>query len=219
MLAVEIATAERALAEESSEGKRAVPVAKTRTRKPWLPLAAIGVTLAAATSIVSWRVNHQNRHDAMAVPAPHREVEAPVPAPPVRAKAIVQPSVPPAPTPEPAEPSAKAKPRSPIARRPDLAPAAAVESAAPRADELLDKAEMSFDRGEVTSALTFARASAKARPSTRAHLMAGRILLSDGKLAEAEAELTEAVRLAPPDDRTALQLLERVRARRQRGAQ
>jgi hypothetical protein len=49
--------------------------------------------------------------------------------------------------------------------------------------------------------------------------MEGRIFLSDGKLAEAEAELTEAVRLAPPEDRTALQLLERVRARRQRGGQ
>jgi Flp pilus assembly protein TadD len=83
--------------------------------------------------------------------------------------------------------------------------------------ELLARAERSFDLGDVAQALAEARAAAKAGGGERAHLIAGKALLAEGNLADAEAELAQAVRLAPADPDAAT-LLERVRARRARRA-
>jgi serine/threonine protein kinase len=220
MLAAEIATAERALAEESSEGRRAILVVKDARPKRWLLVTAIFIGLAVARGVISWQTHHRAPDGPrVATQPPSNVVEARAMPPRSSTEGIVTPPPIPMPAAQPPAQSTKAKvlPRNP--RRPEPTASAEPESPAPRADELLEKAEMSFDRGDLPAALGFTRAAAKAAPSSRAHLMAGRIFLSDGKLAEAEAELTEAVRLAPPEDRTALQLLERVRARRQRGGQ
>jgi tRNA A-37 threonylcarbamoyl transferase component Bud32/tetratricopeptide (TPR) repeat protein len=219
MLAAEIATAERALAQESSESRREAPVVREESRKEWPRLGAICLAAAVVTGVISWQFHHR---DVAAVPVaarpPPPAVVLPSPEPRAADEAPVPPPAPPAAGPQRSEPNAGIKPRALVSRRPGLGSNGAIETSR-QADELLDKAEMSFDRGDLPGALGFARAAAKATPSSRAHLMAGRVLLSDGRLAEAEAELTEAIRLAPPDDRTALQLLERVRARRQRGGQ
>jgi tRNA A-37 threonylcarbamoyl transferase component Bud32 len=221
MLATEIATAERALVEESSEGRRGPPAAKSGRsirRTGWVLLAAVCVMLAATTVVISWKVHRRTEQDVpVAIQVSQPVIEALVPPPRAPAGLLVPTTQAATNVAQAPGPVARPKTRLPVSEKPGVTAIAEVKPTGPQADELLDKAEMSFDRGDLSAALGFARAAAKAQPSTRAHLMAGRILLSDGKLAEAEAELTEAVRLAPPEDRTALQLLERVRARRQRG--
>lgn len=98
---------------------------------------------------------------------------------------------------------------------PPLPPSAPSAAKGPSASDLLARAERSFDLGQLGEAVTHARAAARAGAGGRAHLVAGKALLADGKLEEAEAELEAAVR-ATPDDRDARQFLERIRARRRR---
>ena len=98
------------------------------------------------------------------------------------------------------------------------APAGGGPAASRRGDaaELLRRAERSFDLGDVRDAVVSARAAARAGGGARAHIVAGKALLADDRLAEAEVELSAAARLAPGDS-DARQLLARVQARRQRG--
>jgi hypothetical protein len=218
MLAAEIATAERALAEESSEGKRPPSVEPPAGRGGRKAMLAVGAAaLLVATGVISW-IRHK----------PEAQPPAPKPAAAIATAPATSPAPAAAPTTVVALPREVAPPVESPPQRPRMPPSAgrkahpaapvAAQPPAPNADAMLDRAEASFDRGDLDGALALARAAGKARPSARAHLMAGRVLLSDGKLADAEVELTEAVRLAPPEDHTALQLLERVRARLRRGA-
>ena len=84
---------------------------------------------------------------------------------------------------------------------------------------LITQAQESFERGELPQALVLARSAARAGGGYRAHLIAGRALLADGRMGEAETELVQAARLAPSGNPDAATLLERVRARRQRMGQ
>jgi hypothetical protein len=118
--------------------------------------------------------------------------------------------------PAPGWPAARARSKPPSnsgTPRP-LAPATKDPSASTAAD-LIQRAERSFDRGDVVQALALARAAVEAGGGERAHIIAGKVLLADGRLGEAEVELAAATQLAP-GDRDAATLLERLRARRAR---
>jgi Flp pilus assembly protein TadD len=85
-----------------------------------------------------------------------------------------------------------------------------------RAVALTARAQDNFDRGELPQAIALARAAARAGGGYRAYLIAGKALLADGRMAEAETELSRAAALAPAGNPDAAMLLERVRARRLR---
>jgi serine/threonine protein kinase len=103
-----------------------------------------------------------------------------------------------------------------LAARPALAPARPIDPVAAQSAALTAQAQESFERGELPQALVLARSAVRAGGGYRAHLIAGRALLADGRTVEAEGEFAEAAKLAPSGNPDAATLLERVRARRQR---
>jgi hypothetical protein len=78
-------------------------------------------------------------------------------------------------------------------------------------EALLDDAQEAYRAGAVEQAIGLARRAARSGAGARARIMAGRMLVHENRLAEAEGEFAAAVRLAP-DDEEAAQWLARVRA-------
>ncbi len=152
----------------------------------------------------------------VAVPAPTQvapTLTAPtdvVPTPPIQALA------PPVPTELPPPPAAPSQPTP--ANAVDPPPAAPLAPVAPtaRPSQLVARAEESFERGELPQAIALARQAARAGGGYRAYLIAGKALLADGRMAEAETALAQAAVSAPSGNPDAAALLERVRARRAR---
>ena len=71
------------------------------------------------------------------------------------------------------------------------------------AEELLRRAQDKFDVGETATALALARQAANAGARAPAHVLMGKVLMSEGRFDEAEQEFAEAVRLDPGDTRAA----------------
>jgi len=103
----------------------------------------------------------------------------------------------------------RARPPGPKAARPAQVPSVPV-------DELLKRAQEKFDVGETGSALALARQAAAAGARAPAHVLMGKVLMSEHRFDEAEREFAEAVRLDPGDAKAA-RLLALVRETR--GAQ
>jgi serine/threonine protein kinase len=163
-------------------------------------------------------------------PKPVAPTAAQAPAPPAAALAAPppEPTPPLAAVPAPAEPAAVepaegvelgAEPGEKLPARQPVASARPGDPPTGQSATLITQAQESFERGELPQALVLARSAARAGGGYRAHLIAGRALLADGRMAEAETELVQAARLAPSGNPDAATLLERVRARRQRMGQ
>jgi serine/threonine-protein kinase len=86
----------------------------------------------------------------------------------------------------------------------------------PPSDELLRRAQEKFDLGETDAALALARQAAGAGARAPAHVLAGKVMMSEGRFDEAEREFAEAVRLDPGDTKAA-RLLALVRETRSGG--
>ena len=71
------------------------------------------------------------------------------------------------------------------------------------ADEWLRRAQDKFDVGETAAAIALARQAANAGARAPAHVLMGKVLMSERRFDEAEREFAEAVRLDPADARAA----------------
>ena len=120
----------------------------------------------------------------------------------------------PAPAPEaaqPASPPPGAHPPATSARRAQPPDAKTARPASgPPAEDLLRRAQEVFDRGETTAALSLASQAAAAGAQGPAHVLMGKVMMSERRFAEAEQHFAEAVRLDPGDAKAA-QLLAFVR--------
>jgi len=181
-------------------------------------IAAVGLVLAVAM-IAGMRMRASAPN-----PAPSDVATAPAAPPPVTAPIVVAP--PPMPetkdappptgkTPASAHPIAtsagRARPPSAKAARPAAPTAPAVSS-----EELLRHAQEKFDVGETQVALALARQAATAGARAPAHLLMGKVFMSERRFDEAEHEFAEAVRLDPNDPKAA-RLLALVRETRSSG--
>jgi cytochrome c-type biogenesis protein CcmH/NrfG len=81
---------------------------------------------------------------------------------------------------------------------------------------LLRRAQEKFDLGEPEAALTLARQAAGAGARAPAHVLMGKVMMSERRFDEAEREFAEAVRLDPGDTKAA-RLLALVRETRSGG--
>jgi tetratricopeptide (TPR) repeat protein len=117
----------------------------------------------------------------------------------------------------PAEPLPRVHPPATSARRvrPPVAKAAARPAAA-SPEELLKRAQEQFDLGETTSALALASQAAAVGAGAPAHVLMGKVMMSERRYAEAEQHFAEAVRLDPGDAKAA-RLLAFVRETRRSG--
>ena len=68
---------------------------------------------------------------------------------------------------------------------------------------MLRRAQDKFDVGETATALALARQAASAGARAPAHVLMGKVLMSERRFDEAEQEFAEAVRLDPGDTRAA----------------
>ncbi len=103
--------------------------------------------------------------------------------------------------------SPRALPRRPPARAHQIAASAgrarppgakaARPAPSPPSDELLRRAQEKFDLGETEAALTLARQAAGAGARAAAHVLMGKVMMSERRFDEAEREFAEAVRLDP----------------------
>jgi Flp pilus assembly protein TadD len=93
--------------------------------------------------------------------------------------------------------------------RPAPAPAAPPE-------ELLRRAQEKFDVGETDTALALARQAMAGGARAPAHILMGKVMMSEHRFDEAEQEFAEAVRLDPHDTKAA-RLLALVRDTRRGG--
>jgi serine/threonine-protein kinase len=84
------------------------------------------------------------------------------------------------------------------------------------AEELLRRAQDKFDVGETEAALALARQAVSAGARAPAHVLMGKVMMSERRFDEAEREFAEAVRLDPGDARAA-RLLALVRETRSSG--
>jgi tetratricopeptide (TPR) repeat protein len=241
ILAAEVARAQRELAESEAapEVQAATPAGSSPPAPPrersQTPAGgkrgrvAIGAVLVVAACVLLYRGVKQAPDDA-APSGGGPQAAAPKPptvAPPEPAVAEVPRVTPPAGVKKehqsaPPPPTKQVSARTPVTERhekpqprPIASPPPAAPEEAPDPSAILQRAQRSFDLGNLAEAITLAREAARAGGGSRAHLMAGKALLADGRATEAETELAEAVRLAPAD-RDARQFLERLRARRQR---
>ena len=86
----------------------------------------------------------------------------------------------------------------------------------PPYDDLLRRAQEKFDLGETVAALALARQAAGAGAGASAHVLMGKVMMSERRFDEAEREFAEAVRLDPGDAKAA-RLLGLVRETRSGG--
>jgi len=149
---------------------------------------------------------------AHSVPSPSAEPAKPTvvePLPVVPDATPVKPVGPPAHVHPIAVSAGRARPPGPKVAR--LAPVPSIP-----VDDLLKRAQEKFDVGETASALALARQAAAAGARAPAHVLMGKVLMSEHRFDEAEREFAEAVRLDPGDAKAA-RLLALVRETR--GAQ
>jgi len=104
----------------------------------------------------------------------------------------------------------RARPPGAKAARP-AAPTPAVST-----EELLRHAQEKFDVGETQAALALARQAATAGARAPAHVLMGKVFMSERRFDDAEREFAEAVRLDPNDPKAA-RLLALVRETRSSG--
>ena len=130
-------------------------------------------------------------------PSPHAEASAPVAA---RAVDAIAPShaAPEARMPAKGRPN----PRRATAKTP-LSPQTQAQAPLPSGEELLRRAQEKFDVGETDDALALARQAARAGVRAPAHVLMGKVMMSERRFDEAEREFAEAVRLDPGDARAA----------------
>jgi serine/threonine-protein kinase len=215
MLAAEVEHAQRFLVGECRADKAApARAAQTPTPTPARAVTARRTRLVAAlgaTSLCALAVAAGLRRP---VPAPIVPVQArQAAAVPHAATAAGHPAAAPrtpklAPPPSPVHPIATSAGR---ARPPGAKTARPAPS--PPSDELLRRAQDKFDVGETEAALALARQAAAAGARGPAHILMGKVLMSEQRLADAEREFAEAVRL-DPDDARAARLLALVRETR-----
>jgi serine/threonine-protein kinase len=117
----------------------------------------------------------------------------------------------------PAPPAARVRPISASAGR-ARPPGAKAARPTPdvSADELLRRAQEKFDVGETGTALALAHQAAAVGGAAPAHILMGKVLMSERRFDEAERAFAEAVRLDPGDARAA-RLLALVRETRRGG--
>jgi type IV secretory pathway VirB10-like protein len=182
-----------------------------------LAVAAVGVTgigialavaVAVAVGLIAGRRSPVASPVAQVIPvAPAPRGAPPDPPPAMPAK----PTMPPASAPPRAHPSppsaGRARPPSTKTARP---------GATLPAEELLKRAQEKFDVGETETALALARQAAGAGARAPAHVLMGKVMMSERRFDEAEQEFAEAVRLDPSDARAA-RLLALVRETRSGG--
>jgi hypothetical protein len=209
-------------AEPALDPALAAPTESARLRvrlrgpKAVAAVAAVGLVLAGAL-IVGMRLS------APTTPAAPPTVVATAPTtppPPVAAvpPAIHEPPAPPPPedpTPAPAHPiatsSGRARPPGAKTARPTTPTSPAISS-----EELLRRAQEKFDVGDTQAALALARQAAAAGARAAAHILMGKVMMSERRFDEAEREFAEAVRL-DPNDAKAAHLLSLVRETRSAG--
>jgi len=196
---------------------------RVRLRGPKAVAAIGGVGLVAAVAMIA---GMRMRASAPA-PAPSDVATAPTPPPSVATPNVVAPPNPPltiheatapltkaAPSPAAAHPiatsSGRARPPGAKAARP-AAPTPAVST-----EELLRHAQEKFDVGETQAALALARQAATAGARAPAHVLMGKVFMSERRFDDAEREFAEAVRLDPNDPKAA-RLLALVRETRSSG--
>jgi serine/threonine-protein kinase len=90
--------------------------------------------------------------------------------------------------------------------RPQGANIARPTAASPSTEELLRRAQESFDVGETEAALALARQAASAGARAPAHVLMGEVMMSERRYDEAEQEFAQAVRLDPGDAKAASML-------------
>ena len=117
----------------------------------------------------------------------------------------------------PIDPPPRAHPAAASARHARLPGAKVVRPvSAPAPDDLLNRAQEKFDVGDTGAARALARQAANAGAGSPAHVLMGKVLMSERRFDEAEQEFAEAVRLDPGDARAA-RLLALVRETRRSG--
>ena len=209
MLAAEVSRATRALpgaravdqpvAERPRRRGRPTAIARkwpAQARQPVIAAVIVmtGLAVAAGLGVRS------ARQGAGPIAAPVRSLELALPSP-------VEPD------PEaPQEPMADAATKTSARRHPTAMSAGRARRAAAKttrpapvipAEELLRRAQDKFDVGETATALALARQAANAGARAPAHVLMGKVLMSEGRFDEAEQEFAEAVRLDPGDTRAA----------------
>jgi hypothetical protein len=161
-------------------------------------IVAAGIAIVAGLGVRSFRARPGSAVTTSAQPLP--AVTRPAPAPrtvtdeppaPIVAKADVR-----------ARPIAltagRARPPGPLQARP-----APTQMPAIPPEELLRRAQDKYDVGETQAALTLARQAANAGARAPAHVLMGKVMMSERRFDEAEQEFAEAVRLDPGDGRAA----------------
>jgi eukaryotic-like serine/threonine-protein kinase len=185
--------------------------------------AAIGVACFAVVAVVFLGLRHSTSRSTAALkevtaaaPAqtsPSRDAPRPpaiaVPAPGSGAREELPPSAQTAPP--RAHQIATSARRAPASTK----PARPAQTVAP--EELLARAQEKFDLGETESALALARQAAGAGARAPAHVLMGKVMMSERRYDEAEREFAEAVRLDPADTKAArlLALVRETRSGRQ----
>jgi serine/threonine-protein kinase len=179
-------------------------IAATRTRRP-LILFGVGVA-GLAVGVAAVAVLRPS------APAPGASVPMAAPAP---AEAAVSGSPPAVPSRRAPAPQAHAMPTSAGRARPPGVKVARPAAAVP-AEELLRRAQEKFDVGETQAALALARRAAGVGASASAHVLIGKVMMSERRFEEAEQEFAKAVDLDPRDG-VASRLLALVRENRSGG--
>ncbi len=206
-----------------ARSERATTAVPTNGRRPKI-IAAIGAVGLCAVAVIAGLRQPPSRPIAAAQPPPavntHHDVVGPVATspPPV--------SAPPAHAPAADDDDARAPTRRPPARPHQIAASAgrarppgaktARPAPSPPSDELLRRAQEKFDLGETEAALALARQAAGAGARAPAHVLMGKVMMSERRFDEAEREFAEAVRLDPGDAKAA-RLLALVRETRSGG--
>jgi hypothetical protein len=163
-------------------------------------VVAAGLALAAGLGVRSLRA--RRRPNVAKAPLPMVAVTRSVPAPP----------------PIPDEPPAPTVAKTPVRARPLALTAGRTRPPVPMqartapptpsvpTEELLRRAQDKYDVGETQVALTLARQAANAGARAPAHVLMGKVMMSERRFDEAEREFAEAVRLDPGDARAARML-------------
>jgi serine/threonine-protein kinase len=188
--------------------------APARDRRPMFVVAGIAVAgvALAITTVVGLRGPTRSTLPPVVRVAP--------PAPPPRIVAAERPPAPAAVHTAPAAIPRTPAPAHPVPTSAGRARPASTKTARPMPstppEELLRRAQDKFDVGETQSALALARQAMGAGARGPAHILMGKVFMSERRYDDAEREFAEAVRLDPNDARAA-RLLALVRDTRRGG--
>lgn len=219
LLAAEVSRATRALpgaravdqpvAERPPRRGRPTAIARKWPARARQPVIAAVIVIAGLAGAAGLGVRSA-RQGAGPIAAPIRSPKLALPAP-----VEPDPVAPQEPIPEAATKASAL--RHPVAMSAGRARRAAAKTTRPPpvipAEELLRRAQDKFDVGETATALALARQAASVGARAPAHVLMGKVLMSEKRFDEAEQEFAEAVRLDPGDTR-ATRLLALVRETR-----